>query len=308
MITTRQHTRFSHDAPQCIWMQAGAVKRKRCKADFECRTCQFDVALRRIADENKTLREQGLVPKGNRGKITFWHVQLNALPLSRRPCIHHMKGRIGFRSCTNEYQCSDCEFDQYFQDEFTVHAVVEPVSVLDIAGIKIPQGYYLHQGHAWVKIEENSEVRIGIDDFAMHVFGPPDSITSPLVGKVVSQNQVGISIRRDDHTADVLSPVSGIVTAINSNLREKGRTANTNPYDDGWVLRVHAENLRQDLKSLMIGTETKDFMDKEVDRVYDLIEEKVGPLADDGGCLANDIFGSIPQIGWNTLKKNFLHT
>jgi glycine cleavage system H lipoate-binding protein len=287
-------------------MQAGVVKSKLCKADFECRTCQFDMALRRIAGENKTLRQKGLVPKGNRGKITFWHDQLNALPLSKRPCIHHMKGRIGFRLCTNEYQCSDCEFDQYFQDEFTVHTVVKPVSVLDVAGVKIPQGYYLHQGHAWAKIEENSEVRIGIDDFAMHVFGPPDSITSPLVGKVVAQNQAGISIRRDHHTADVLSPVSGIVTAINSNLREKGNTANTNPYDDGWVLRVHAENLRQDLKSLMIGAETEGFMEKEVDRVYALIEEEAGPLSADGGYLANDLFGSIPQIGWDTLKKHFL--
>ena len=307
MITTRQHIRSSHDEPKCIWMQAGTVKSKLCKSDFECNACQFDRALRRIAAENKILRQKGLVPKGNRGKIAFWYDQLNALPLSKRPCIHHMKKRIGFRPCTNEYQCSDCEFDQYFQDEFTVHAVVKPVSVLDIAGVKIPQGYYLHQGHAWVKIEENSEVRIGLDDFAMRVFGPPDSIESPLVGKLVTQDQAGISIHRDDHTAGVLSPVSGIVTAINSSLREEGNRANTHPYDDGWVLRVHAENLRQDLKSLMIGSETETFIEKEVDRVYALIEEEVGPLAADGGYLGNDIFGSMPQIGWDTLQKHFLH-
>jgi glycine cleavage system H lipoate-binding protein len=306
MITTRQLIRPSHDAPKCIWMQAGVVKRKLCKADFECRTCQFDMALRRIARANKALRQKGLVPMGNRGKITFWHDQLNALPLSKRPCIHHMKQRIGFRSCTNEYQCSDCEFDQYFQDEFTVHAVVKPVSVLDIAGVKIPQGYYLHQGHAWVKIEENSEVRIGLDDFAMRVFGPPDRITSPLVGKVVTRNQAGISIERDEYTADVLSPVSGIVTAMNSGLRDKGSTANTHPYDDGWVLRVHAENLRQDLKSLMIGSETERFIEQEVDRVYELIETEAGPLSVDGGYLGNDIYGSIPQIGWDRLKETFL--
>ncbi len=308
MITTRQPIRSPHDAPQCIWMQAGAVRHKFCKFDFECRACQFDKALRRISAENKTLRQQGRVPQGNRGKIAFWYDQLNALPLGKRPCIHHMKGRIGFRPCTNEYQCSDCEFDQYFQDEFTVRAVVKPVSVLDIAGVKIPQGYYLHQGHAWVKIEENSEVRIGLDDFAMRVFGPLDRIASPLVGKVVNQHQAGMSIHRGEHAADVLSPVSGIVTAINSSLREKGDLAKDHPYDDGWILRVHAKNLRQDLKALRIGSETETFMEKEVDRVYALIEAQAGPLATDGGFLGNDLFGNMPRIGWDTLKKHFLHT
>jgi glycine cleavage system H lipoate-binding protein len=287
-------------------MQAGAVKRKRCKSDFACMTCRFDRALRRIAGENKILRQQGLAPKKNRAKITFWHDRLNALPLSKRPCIHHMKGRIEFRPCTNDYLCSDCEFDQYFQDEFTVHAVVKPVSVLDIAGVRIPQGYYLHRGHAWVKIEENSEVRIGLDDFAMRVFGPLDRIASPLIGKVVNQHQAAIAIHRGAHDADVLSPVSGIVTAVNSSLRENGELAKHHPYDDGWILRVHAGNLRQDLKDLMIGAETEAFMEKEVDRVYALIEEKTGPLAADGGFLGNDIFGSMPQLGWDTLKNHFL--
>jgi glycine cleavage system H lipoate-binding protein len=307
MITTRQHIRIKTDEPRCIWMQAGVVRRKRCSYDFECRTCRFEKALHRIASENKALRRQGREPEGNRGNISFWHDKLRALPLSERPCIHHMKGRIGFRPCTNDYQCSDCEFDQYFQDEFTVHAVVKPVSVLDIAGFKIPQGYYLHSGHAWVKIEENSEVRIGIDDFAMRVFGPPDHISSPLVGKVVAQNQPGISSHRDKHSADLLSPINGVVTAINSSLWEKGAVANAHPYDDGWIMRVHAKNLRQDIKALMIGSETTAFMSEEVDRLYTLIEQQAGPLAADGGYLGNDIFGIMPELGWNTLKKYFLN-
>ena len=55
---------------------------------------------------------------------------MKALPPSQRPCLHHLEGRIPFKPCTNDYNCSRCEFDQYFDDEYSVHAVVRPVDVL----------------------------------------------------------------------------------------------------------------------------------------------------------------------------------
>lgn len=308
MQKTHQTSRHHRDDSKCIWMQAGVVRFKTCNLDYDCWACQFNKALYRIAIENKELRQQGRTPEGKRGQINLWSEQLMSLPLNKRPCVHHMKNRIGFRSCTNEYRCSDCEFDQYFQDEFMVHTVMKPVSVLQVEGVKIPQGYYLHRGHTWAKLEENSEVRIGIDDFAMRVFGPPDRIDSPLVGKTVEQNQAAISINRDDRLARVLSPVSGVVTAVNPKLREEGDVANRQPYDEGWVLRVHCTNLRRDLKQLMLGKETATFIEDEVDRIYTFIESKAGPLAADGGYLANDIYGNIPQLGWDSLATQFLHT
>jgi hypothetical protein len=39
-----------------------------------------------------------------------------------------------------------------------------------------------------------------------------------------------------------------------------------------------------------------------------VIEEKAGPLATDGGHLGSDIFGHLPQLGWETLTSDFLHT
>jgi glycine cleavage system H lipoate-binding protein len=219
-----------------------------------------------------------------------------------------MKGRIDFKGCNRDYKCGDCEFDQYFNDQHTVHAVVRPVDFMDIEGIKIPHGFYLHKGHTWVKVEEGSEVRIGLDDFALRVLGPLDDISAPLIGKTIEQNREDIIMSRGSNQAKVLSPVDGVVTAINPKLRNKGRLANQDPYTDGWVLRAHSKNLRKDLQNLMIGSETKDFFKQEVDRLYQVIEDAAGPLAADGGQLGNDIFGNIPQAGWNRLVKLFLHT
>ena len=307
MLTTRMENHLTSRSDHCIWMQAGVVRKKICKNDYDCVACRFDKALRQLAAENKKAKEAGIVLKDRRGEIVFWKEPLRELPPWKRPCLHHMKGRIDFRACTNEYRCDNCEFDQYFYDEYTVHAIVKPVAVLDIEGFKIPQGFYLHQGHTWIKIEEGGEARIGLDDFALRLLGPLDGVEAPLVGKELKQDRADIKMKRDAHTAKLLSPISGVVTAINANLREQG-LADTDPYSDGWIARVHSSSLRKDLKKLMIGNESNDFLRAEVERLYQVIEEEAGPLAADGGQLSDDIYGNIPQIGWKRLTGLFLRT
>ena len=233
---------------------------------------------------------------------------LKALPLSQRPCLHHLKGRISFKPCTNDYVCSRCEFDQYFDDEYTVHTVVRPVEVLEVQGVTVPQGYYLHPGHAWVKIEEGTSVRVGLDDFALRLLGPLDRIDAPLMGKAVQQGEPHVAITRGDRRATLLSPLSGVITAVNPKLREQGHLANEDPYAEGWVMTLHPQNLRKELRTLMIARETEEFLEQEVERLHHLIEDVAAPLAVDGGTLGKDVFGAMPALGWERLTRSFLRT
>jgi len=308
MESTRKITNASQHRTACIWMQAGVVRRKYCEIDYHCEACRFDRALRRTARENSQLRQQGGIPQGKSGRIVYWKDRLRDLPAWKQPCLHHMKGRIDFRACTHDYQCGNCEFDQYFSDQYTVHAVVRPVDVLDVKGFKLPHGYYLHRGHTWVKIEEGSTVRIGLDDFALRLLGPLDRVEAPLMGKQVEQDRDDILLSRSSNTARVQSPISGVVTDINPELREKGNLANQDPYTRGWVMRLHSDNLRRDLKNLMIGEQAGDYLDDEIDRLYRVIEEEAGPLAADGGYLGDDIFGNLPKTSWQKLTRLFLNT
>jgi glycine cleavage system H lipoate-binding protein len=308
MNSTRTEREAKSNRWPCIWMQAGVVRRKACEIDYHCESCHYDRALGRVARENRKLRQKGKAATGRRRKIVFWKERLRELAAAQKPCLHHMKGRIDFRTCTHDYQCGNCEFDQYFSDQYTVHAVVQPVDVLDIKGFKIPHGYYLHRGHTWVKIEEGSTVRIGLDDFALRLLGPLDRIEAPLLGKELEQDRGDILLGRGSNTAWVQSPVSGVVTDINSDLREKGNLANQDPYSQGWVMRLHASNLRRDLKNLMIGDQAGAYLDEEIESLYQVIEEEVGPLAADGGYLGDDIYGNLPQTSWQKLTRTFLHT
>jgi len=49
-------------------------------------------------------------------------------------------------------------------------------------------------------------------------------------------------------------------------------------------------------------------MSNEVTNLESMIEDVAGPLAADGGYLAEDIYGNLPDLGWNNLTKAFLRT
>jgi glycine cleavage system H lipoate-binding protein len=278
---------------RCIWMQAGVVRKKHCREKYQCSDCAFDRALQRAARES-------------RGNIVSWEDRLRERPYWQRPCIHHMKGDIEYRSCTNDYHCGNCDFDQYFLDQYTVHAVVSPVESFEVRGFRIPQGYYFHQGHTWAKLEQGPSVRIGIDDFALRVLGPFDRIECPLMGKEVEQGKGAISVIREDKSARMLSPVTGVVTSINTGVRETGRLANEDPYAGGWIMTVHSPDLRKELKNLTINQESKGFIGAEVERLFKVIEEVEGPLSTDGGALGSNLLGTMPKLGWERLTRLFL--
>jgi glycine cleavage system H lipoate-binding protein len=308
MESTPQNRRSNEEPQPCIWMQAGVIGKKTCNRNYNCPECPFDRAIKNAAHENKKMTKAMRTQRGKRGSIISWKDKLREFPSWKRPCVYHMKGRISFRTCTNEYGCANCEFDQYFSDQYTIHAAVKPVDLLHIKGFRVPQGYYLHRGHSWLKIEEGAEARVGIDDFALRLLGPLDRIESPLIGKEIYRDQPDISLYRGKNKANVLSPINGVVTSINPGLRETGRLANDDPYTEGWVMTIHPKNLREDLKTLMINRESERFIGEEVEHLYDLVEETSGPLAADGGYLGHDIYGNMPQIGWKNLTGLFLKT
>jgi glycine cleavage system H lipoate-binding protein len=138
------------------------------------------------------------------------------------------------------------------------------------------------------------------------MLGPLDEIHAPLVGKKVSREKKDILLKRNDHKAGVLSPVTGVVTALNTDLLSEGKKANSNPYTEGWIIKVYPDNLRDDLKKLMIGGEAEDYLEGQIDLLYKVIEEEAGPLAADGGQLGYDIFGSLPDTSWDRLAREFL--
>ncbi len=292
--------------PACLWMQAGVVPKKLCQIDFACNICKFDKALNRVCLQNKEMKRIGMHLPTKRTSLEFWQDRLQKMPLAKRPCVHHMKGHIDFKNCPKAYHCVDCEFDQYFHDQFKVNAVLKPVNFNKINGVSLPTGFYLHPGHTWVKIEDQGMVRVGIDDFACRLLGGFDKINVPLMGKTLVQGKPGFSLSRDNHKVDFTSPVNGVITEVNKRIEKSPDLINQSPYENGWIFMLYCPDLKKDLKNLMFMEGSKGYINTEVKRLYEFLEEETQMKAADGGELVPDLYGNLPDVSWDTLLEKFI--
>ena len=277
----------------CLWMQAGVVKFKTCTNFYDCTTCKYDHAMHKKAAEGKQLS---------------WQEAMRRQPDLHRVCRHSLTKRIPSRICPYHYECASCEFDQYFEDVLDAKTGSIPREMHTVKGFDIPMGHYFHLGHTWARIESGGVIRIGMDDFALKVFGQMDGFDLPLTGKVLDKSQAGWGLKRQAHWADVLSPVDGIITEVNTSVRENPNQANADPYGAGWLFLVHHPDIKKNVKDLMIDDTGLKWINAEVGVLESMLEETAGPLAVDGGQLQPDVYGNCPELGWENLRKAFLKT
>ena len=280
-------------ANPCIWMQAGVVEFKHCNNFYDCTTCKYD---------------QGMHKKVETGQQISWQDAMRRREGLDRVCRHSLTQRIAKRKCAYDYECSACDFDQFFEDIWTTKTKTVPHEVEEIRGFKVPMGYYYHNGHTWARIESGGYIRIGMDDFSMKLLGRSDAMDLPLMGKELDKDKAGWGLKRGKHLADVLSPVGGVIVEVNATLRERPALANQAPYEDGWLFMVRTPDIKGTIKELMSDREELDYMSGELNTLEGMIEEVAGPLAADGGYLNNDIYGNVPALGWDNLTRIFLKT
>ena len=280
-------------ANPCLWMQAGVVKFKNCDNYYDCTSCRYD---------------QAMGQKVAKGKQISWQAAMKKRRDLDRVCRHSLTQRIAKRICAYDYECAKCDFDQYFEDIWTTKATAHPGEIQKVKGFDVPTGYYFHNGHAWACIESGGYIRVGLDDFALKVLGQADALDLPLMGKELGQNKVGWGLKRKHNLADVLSPVDGVIMEVNSKVRENPKLANHEPYGEGWLFMVRTPDIKDTMKKLMVDQDSLAWMNTEVNSLETMIEEVAGPLAADGGYLADDIYGNLPDLGWDNLTKKFLKT
>ena len=275
----------------CIWMGSGAVKSKNCNNFYNCITCSYDLGMNKRVDK---------------GKQISWQDAMRRKPGLERICRHSLTNRIAKRACAYDYECSSCDFDQFFEDIWTTKAGGLSCEVQMVKGFEVPAGHYFHAGHTWARIESGGHIRIGIDDFALKLFGSADSFELPLKGKELDQDRAGWVINRDGKSADVLSPVDGVIVDINYNVGENPGLANTEPYGSGWLFMVHTPDIKGAFKNLMDENSYLNWMNSEIVVLEAMIADVAGPSASDDGYMKQDIYRNMPELGWENLVNSFL--
>ncbi len=93
------------------------------------------------------------------------------------------------------------------------------------------------ESHEWVRVE-GDEVVVGITDYAQDALGDIVYVELPAVGATFNAGDVFGVIESVKASSDLYAPVSGEVTAVNTDLEDDQAPINSDPYGAGWILRM----------------------------------------------------------------------
>ena len=137
---------------------------------------------------------------------------------------------------------------------------------MELEGYLFPDDLYYHKEHFWAKVDGNT-VTVGATDFAQKLAGQIVYVELPSAGKAVEQSKPCGSMESGKWVGRIYAPVSGKVESVNQQLEDSPESINESPYEKGWILKISASNLQEDLKNLMKGPGLQDFIKSEIERV-----------------------------------------
>lgn len=133
----------------------------------------------------------------------------------------------------------------------------------DIKGYYMPDELFYSKDHSWARVEGN-RVTVGMTDFFQQEAGDIVFVDLPEEEDEVSQGEVCGKIQSRKWIGKLVAPVSGEIVEINEDLEDDTSLINTDPYGEGWIIIIEAENLDSELDSLMQDDDVVAFIEQEI--------------------------------------------
>ena len=174
-------------------------------------------------------------------------------------------------------------------------------------GFSIPDGYCFHPGHTWVLREGGENARVGVDSFAANLVGKVDHVDVAGVNRWVRQGQKLVTLKSGGATVDLVSPVEGVVTAVNKDAIEDPGVIGRDPYQNGWIAIVKSPDLAMNQKNLVQGGMVAPWLQNSVTRLNGMVAQLAPTMAADGGLPVSGLLTRVgPELREKLAKKFFL--
>ena len=174
-------------------------------------------------------------------------------------------------------------------------------------GLSIPKDYCFHPGHTWASKEGFDNARIGLDSFAANLMGRIDRIEVVGENRWVRQGQKVMTIHCGDTAIDLVSPIEGVITAINRDAIQDPKTIVRDPYQKGWIAMVKSPDLTVNQKNLVQGPMVAPWLQNSVTRLASMVPQMAGAMAADGGLPVAGLLRRLePEVRQSVLKEFFL--
>lgn len=107
--------------------------------------------------------------------------------------------------------------------------------------MNVPQNLKYTKDHEWVLVE-GDVATVGITDFAQGELGDIVYVEIETEGETLDQEEVFGSVEAVKTVSDLFMPISGEIIEFNSGLESNPEAVNSDPYGDGWMIKVKVSN------------------------------------------------------------------
>lgn len=180
--------------------------------------------------------------------------------------------------------------------------------------LSIPRGLYFDKTHTWAFMEKNGVVKIGIDDFLVHVTGALSRLKMKKTGEKIYKGEPVLTIIQNGKQLTISSPISGTVMAQNIHLLDDPSPIKFSPFNEGWIYSIEPSNWQKDMQFLVMADKYKEWLKNEFSRLKDFFATAmttsdkglIPVMLQDGGELNDNILADLGPEVWEDFQAKFI--
>ncbi|MET6989049.1 glycine cleavage system protein GcvH [Sediminicola arcticus] len=124
--------------------------------------------------------------------------------------------------------------------------------------MSVPSELKYTKDHEWVKIEGDIAT-VGITDFAQGELGDIVYVEVETLDETLGKEEIFGTVEAVKTVSDLFLPLSGEIVEFNSMLEDEPEKVNTDPYGDGWMIKIKLSDLTE-VDSLLSDADYKELI------------------------------------------------
>tara|TARA_R110001583_G_scaffold7286_3_gene36295 strand:+ start:27196 stop:27570 length:375 start_codon:yes stop_codon:yes gene_type:complete len=124
--------------------------------------------------------------------------------------------------------------------------------------MNVPENLKFTKDHEWIRVEGDAAF-IGVTDFAQGELGDIVFIEVETEGETLDREEVFGTIEAVKTVSDMFMPLSGEVLEFNEKLEDAPELINSDPYGDGWIIKVNVAEVSE-LEDLLTAEQYKELL------------------------------------------------
>jgi glycine cleavage system H protein len=167
------------------------------------------------------------------------------------------------------------------------------------------EAFFVHPGHAWVRVVEPNLVTVGVDEFTRSVFGSVEELALPEPGVLIRQGGKGWRLKRGERRLEQTAPITGRVVEINRHLVEEPRLLVEKDTRSTWMLKVRPVNAKSQLKNLLHGNVLSRWNQSVKEQLVAALTAAEFPVLQEGGEIKSDLGDELTDQQWKKVSREF---